>query len=257
MKSGLLTKLSCLFLAMLVSACGIPANMTTQDVTLEAYYKNTPEPPVGYGRIYILPSEFKNFLTGDNTIVSLYHISNDDSTGPRLAVIDTKHFVAFDVKSGPIKLTLKGNDDIAFCWAETVNITSGSSVVIQGKFKVNSGGLIQALAYSTYENYNVFQYSAQQDRIRSLAMASVSPASLSIVKQEIPSSVADVKLPAVIAPVTVVTPSVAPVNVTPGQSSHSSSDLDGFEKLKKLYDSGLITKDDYETKKKQLLDKIH
>lgn len=270
-----------LMMAML-SACNLPPPVPNASIDVETYYKSSPKPPVGQSRVYIIPSKAINWLL-DSKPMSWYYLGRNQSDFretkalPYLGLVKSDLFLAFDAPPG--QLTLTTRSQLGSAAVATFNLPQNGAIVIQNLIYNNGAGLgligavINANDASARPPFVITTYNDNAAAIQALNLAGLAPTAPSYLKQEasiiasegnspvlqttIPQQSMKEREPEQIPPPApavekAISPTVSPTVNQPAVQQQTSVEK-SLEDLKRLFDRGLITKPEYDAKRKEIL----
>jgi len=100
LRISLSTIISLLAASFMLTACVDPILSTPDNVNNT--YKLSAKPPVGYGRIYVVPAEGKNYSENSYVITGRVFVSKAGGKQAFVGSVSEDHFVAFDTTPGDI-----------------------------------------------------------------------------------------------------------------------------------------------------------
>ena len=247
-------------LVLALSGCARSSSLPPVSDEVETHYKTTASPPPGYARVYILPV---NLNVGGVKSNSQLYIGSSDANKIRVADIGNGRFTAFDIKSGQQTISVTSIDPCTVFLEE-----NKSYFIVPRAYGLGVGanfGLIGAVVASGINDskpkYEYLDTTSGMTEIRLMEMSSIYPEARSIVRQEVyrPSLVPVAGSPP--TPSVGVSQTIEPIGSKDLSISHAPPSPQTVEKtledLKRMYEHGLITKTEYDAKRKELLSEIH
>jgi len=92
-------------------------------------YKNSVKSPVGYGRIYVIPAEGKNYSENSYEITGRVFVSKGGGKEAFVGSVSEEHFVAFDTTPGDILVRTECPQYTAS--EDTFHIADGETLILK------------------------------------------------------------------------------------------------------------------------------
>jgi hypothetical protein len=252
------------FISICILLIGCAANRPSESAasTVEEYYQNNQTPPVGYSRVYVLPA-FLSALLGDFDVPCEISIGKSDADVRPIAKIEKTQFVAFDIPEGSYFIKIVPSHGNYTTPTQTFNFVSSKTTVLKPLIHENNGALmlgsvgaaagvlvgagIDEAAHAGLPQFEFVGITQGLEKIRSMKMAGIFPEARNIIKQEIPPKRASIT-----------SQHAASLDKPSASLNNLVTDVEkNLQGLKRMYDRGLITKDEYDAKQKELLNQIH
>lgn len=237
-----------------------------------SYYQDVIEPPKGLVRVYVLPASTETLFGGSEHASDIF-LGPDSGHTVLAARVEKGQFLAFDVEEGRT-LTLKappyGEATFHFVGNATLFIrpmTRGMSPRDASGWEVAEakplieGEDLASVGFDRLEPFNAAQH------IQGWQLASLSSAAQAFVSQQVHSRPAKAAQPVkAVAPAEAVAgaPAANPAQTDAHQSIKaipSGTDTNTAENdlvaLKRFYESGLITREEYDAKRREVLHTLH
>ncbi|MEI7606131.1 MAG: SHOCT domain-containing protein [Rhodospirillaceae bacterium] len=249
--------------AALLSGC---ANNQKAAESIDSNYKTVLTPPPGLARVYVF-SPMKPTMLMSFTANGSVYVGASEATSFKAGETSAFRFVAFDARPGNLYIKWSSGGGEATSQAKTFQLTSGQTLLLQPMNTASSLnsvpmlGLVGALANAAIAagttpegNFTYLTVEQAQDLMKDKSVVSILPEASSYVQQGVAANASSGKLN-----LTKQTESIESerVGVQPSQVDTSGSSESQLTQLKRLKDKGLITKADYDEKKKQILERIN
>lgn len=243
-----------IFLAMvlgLLCLAGCVGDVPLQPDARSAQFKAQLSGPPEAARVYLLPTYSKGLFRDLNGRASFAIFSGGSDRGVRLGSTSKAYFLAFDVAPGRYDIQASGDDAFARM-SKPFDFEAGKSYFLRPSFfraavEIPNG----TLAVQRGITFDMLPASAAATELAGLDMAALTAEGQAFVKQTFGSTSAVHAPPlAVSAPPAASEQSVAPNNAEDRYSAAQRK----LRELKGLHAEGLITQEDYDSRRKAILD---
>jgi hypothetical protein len=235
-----------------------------------SYYRDVIEPPKGLVRVYVLPAS-TTLLFGGSEHASDIYLGPDSSQAVLAGRVEKGQFLAFDVEEGRT-LTLQAPPYGAATFHFVGNTTLFIRPMTRGMSPRDASGwevaeakpLIEGMDLADVRFDRLEPFTAAQ-HIQGWQLASLSPAAQAFVSQQIHAHSVKAAQP---VKATAPTETGAPAPKAAQTDAHQSigaipsgTDANTAENdlvaLKRFYESGLITREEYDAKRREVLHALH